>query len=191
MTGAAQLRRATFLPDAVGQEAAARHVNIMEDPFEPYGLASATHDADGVAGVRRPIVEEGRVVGLFLDTLMARKLGMRSTGNAGGIRNITLSSRLTNSHDDVATMLRKMGRGLWLTEFLGGGVDPVTGVFSKAARGFWIENGAVICPVENFTVAGNVLEVLRGTVAVGADVYRDGPVRTGSILVDHLQIAGR
>lgn len=191
LMGAAQFRRMTFLPDALGRTATAAHLHLVEDPFEPFGLASATHDGEGVAGSRRHVIEQGEVKGLFLDTRMARKLGMRSTGNASGVLNLTLSSRLTEAGDDLGAMLRKLGDGLWVTEFLGGGVNPVTGAFSKAATGFWIENGEIVGPVQNFTVAGDFLDMWRDVVAVGADVHRAGAVRSGSILIENLQIAGR
>ncbi|MGH7020504.1 MAG: TldD/PmbA family protein [Brevundimonas sp.] len=191
LTGDAQFRRMTCLPDAVGKTAAADHVRLSEDPFEPWGLASAASDGEGVAGTRRDVIAGGVVQGLFLDSRMGRKLGMASTGNASGFLNLTLSSALTRPEDDLEAMLRKLDRGLWVTEFLGGGVNPVTGVFSKAATGFWVEQGRVVRPVHNFTVAGQALEMWKGLAAVGADVHRGGAVRSGSLLIDSLQIAGR
>lgn len=189
--GAAQFRRMTFLPDAMGQVIAAPHLTVVEDPFEPYGLASATFDMEGVAGQRRDIVRDGVVAGLFLDTRMARKLGMASTGNAGGMRNLTLASSLTQPGDDLAVMLRKMGQGLWLTRFMGGGVNPATGAYSRAAAGFWVENGQVMRPVQGVTIAGNLQDMLKAIAAVGADVHREGGIRVGSILLPDMQIAGR
>jgi PmbA protein len=191
LTGTAQFQTMTFLPDAIGREATAPHLDLAEDPFEPFGLASAAYDSEGVAGCRRNIVEGGTISGLFLSSQSARKLGMRSTGNADGFSNLTLRSRLAKDDDDLMAMFRRMGTGLWLTEFLGGNVNPVTGAYSKAATGFWIENGEIAGPVENFTIAGNLADMLRGVVAVGIDVHREGPFRTGSILIDTMQIAGR
>lgn len=191
LVGGAQFRRATFLPDALGKQAAASHIQLLEDPFEAFGLASAAYDGEGVATARRKVLDDGCVAGLFLGTRMGRKLGMRSTGHASGFHNLTLASNQTADDDDLPAMLRKMGRGLWLTQVLGGGVNPVTGAFSKAAIGFWIENGVVAGPVQNFTVAGSLPDMLREVVAVGADVHREGAVRTGSILIENLQIAGR
>ena len=189
--GAAQFQRKTFLPDAMGQVLAAPHLTVTEDPFEPFGLASSPFDDEGVAGQRRDIVREGVVEGLFLDTRMGRKLGRASTGNAGGMRNLTLSSSLTAPDDDLETMLRKLGTGLWLTRFMGGGVDAATGRYSRAAAGFWVENGQVVRPVQGFTVAGNLRDMFMAIAAVGADVHRDGAIRTGSILLPEMRIAGR
>lgn len=191
LSGASQFRRMTFLPDAMGQQLAAPHLMLEEDPFEPYGLASSTFDSEGVSGKRRAIVRGGVVEGLFLDTRMARKLGRASTGNAGGMRNLRLTSTTTEAGDDLAGMLRKLGTGLWLTRFMGGGSNPATGVYSRAAAGFWVENGQVVRPVHGFTVAGNLQDMLKAIVAVGADVHREGAIRVGSILLPDMQIAGR
>lgn len=191
LSGAAQFQRMTFLPDALGKSLAAAHLTLEEDPFEPFGLASSTFDSEGVAGRRRAIVRDGVVEGLFLDTRMARKLGLASTGNAGGMRNLTLSSTTTGPGDDLAAMLRKLGTGLWLTRFMGGGSNPATGVYSRAAAGFWVESGLVLRPVHGFTVAGNLQDMLKAIVAVGADVHRENAIRVGSILLPDLQIAGR
>ena len=191
LSGSAQFRRMTFLPDAVGQALAAPHLTLEEDPFEPYGLASAAFDSEGVAGARRAIVRAGVVEGLFLDTRLARKLGRASTGNASGMRNLTFTSTTTEYGDDLPGMLRKLGTGLWLTRFMGGGSNPATGVYSRAAAGFWVENGQVVRPVHGFTVAGNLQDMLKAIVAVGTDVHRDGAIRVASILLPDLQIAGR
>jgi PmbA protein len=191
LSGSAQFRRMTFLSDAMGQQLAASHLTLEEDPFEPYGLASGTFDSEGVPGTRRAIVRRGVVEGLFLDTRMARKLGRASTGSASGMRNLTLTSSTTGPGDDLAGMLRKLGTGLWLTRFMGGGSHPATGIYSQAAAGFWVENGQVVRPVDGFTVAGNLQDMLKAIVAVGADVHRDGAIRVGSILLPDMQIAGR
>jgi PmbA protein len=191
LSGASQFRRMTFLPDAMGKQLTASHLTLEEDPFEPYGLASSTFDSEGVPGTRRAIVRSGVVDGLFLDTRMARKLGRASTGNAGGMRNLALTSTSTQPGDDLAGMLRKLGTGLWLTRFMGGGSNPATGVYSRAAAGFWVEHGQVVRPVHGFTVAGNLQDMLKAIVAVGADVHREGAIRVGSILLPDMQIAGR
>jgi PmbA protein len=191
LTGDAQYQRNTFLPDALDQTIAASHLSVVEDPFERFGLASAAFDNEGVAGKRRDIVRDGEVLGLFLDTRMGRKLHRASTGNAGGMRNLTLMSTLTERGDDLAAMLGKMGTGLWLTRFMGGGSNPAKGVYSRAAAGFWVENGEVVRSVQGFTVAGNLKDIFMAISAVGADVHRSGAVRTGSILLPDMQIAGR
>ena len=191
LSGAAQFQRMTFLPDAMGKQLAASHLTLEEDPFEPFGLASSTFDSEGVPGSRRAIVRSGMVEGLFLDTRMARKLGRASTGSAGGMRNLTLTSTTTEPGDNLAAMLRKLGTGLWLTRFLGGDSNPATGVYSQAAAGFWVENGQVVRPVHGFTVAGNLQDMLKAIATVGADVHREGAIRVGSILLPDMQIAGR
>lgn len=191
LTGMSQYRRMTFIPDAIGQTIAASHLTLVEDPFEPFGLASAAYDNEGVAGARRDIVKDGVVAGLFLDTRTSRKLRLTSTGNAGGMRNLRLASSLTNPADDLPAMLKKLGTGLWVTRFVGGGTNPATGAYSSAAAGFWVENGEVVGPVHGFTIAGNLKDMLLSISALGADVHRAGNIRTGSILLPELQIAGR
>lgn len=191
LTGSSQFQRMTFLPDAMGQVIAASHLTVVEDPFEHFGLASTAFDDEGVAGDFRDVVREGVVTGLFLDTRMARKLRRPSTGNAGGMRNLSLVSSHTQPADDLGAMLRKMSTGLWLTRFLGGSTNAATGVYSQAAAGFWVENGQVVRPVQGFTVAGNLQEMFTSIAAVGADVHRSGAIRVGSILLPDMQIAGR
>jgi PmbA protein len=191
LTGSAQFQRMTFLPDAVGQVIAASHLTMVEDPFEPFGLASAPFDDEGVAGERRDIVRDGVVSGLFLDTRMARKLRLKSTGNAGGMRNLSLVSNTTTPDDDLDGMLRKMGTGLWLTRFMGGNTNAATGGYSQAVGGFWIENGQIVKPVHGVTVAGNLQDMFKSVVTIGTDIHRSGGVRIGSILLPDMQIAGR
>ncbi|WP_343698973.1 metallopeptidase TldD-related protein [Caulobacter sp.] len=191
LAGRAQVQGQTFIPGAVGQTILPAHVDLREDPFEPFGLASAVCDSEGVAGARRAVVDAGVVAGLFLSARSGRQLGRPSTGNADGFSNLALSSRSTAPGDDMAALWRRMGDGLWLTEFLGGGVNPVTGAYAKAAAGFWIQGGELAGPVQGFTVAGNLQEMLRDLVAIGSDVHRQGAIRTGSILLESLQIAGR
>lgn len=191
LDGMAQFQGRTFMPAPMGRELLAAHLSVEEDPFEPYGMASAAHDSEGVAGSRRAIVAAGVIGGLFVGARAARKLGVRPTGNADGPTNLTLSSRLTGPGDDLPAMWRRMGTGVWLTEFIGGGVDPVTGAYSKAASGFWIENGELSHPVHDFTVASDLPKMLRGIVAVGAEIHREGGLRSGPILIDEMQIAGR
>lgn len=186
--GQAQHQRTTFLPDALGQAALAGHVDLVEDPHEPFGLASHAYDDEAVAAARRTIVEAGTVTGLFLNVAYARRLGMAPTGSADGYGNLTLSSR-GEAHDRPA-LLRSMRDGLWLTEFLGGNVNPVTGAYSKAAAGFWVEGGIPVHPVHNLMISGNIREMLMQIVSVGDDVHRSGPVRTGSILIEAMQVTG-
>lgn len=191
LTGTAQYQKNTIFPDALGKAALAPHINLTEDPLEPFGMGSGAWDSEGVACKPRSIIENGTISGLFLGSFSARKLGMRSTGSADGFRNLCLTSAESMAQDDHAAMLRRLGTGLLVTEFMGGNVNPVTGDYSKAATGFWVENGEITSPVDNFTIAGNLAVILKTIAAVGADVYRSGAIRTGSILVPDLQIAGR
>lgn len=191
LNGMAQHQGTTFLRDAVGTCALAPHLDLVEDSFEPYGLASAAWDSDGIAGPRRHVVRGGRVEGYFLDAYWARKLGLPPTGNADGVNNLTLSSYDTRDDDDLAAMLRKLGDGLYVTGFIGGGVDPATGSWSKAATGFLVRDGAIAYPVQDITVAGDLPTMLAGIQAVGADIHRSRAFRSGSILLPPLRIAGR
>ncbi len=188
--GAAQHQKSTVLADAMGRRALAAHLDLVEDPFEPFGMASGGCDGEGVAGMHRFVVREGVVEGYFLSSRWARKLGLRSTGNADGTWNLFLTSRLAGKADDTAAMLRRLDRGLWVTEFLGGRCDPVTGTYSKAVAGFWVEDGEVVFPVQDVTIAGDLATMLGHIRFVGSDVYRDGAVRTGAILLDDMKIAG-
>ena len=189
LSGRAQFQQATFLAGGKGTQALADHLDLVEDPLEPFGLASGAYDSEGVAGVPRHIIREGMVEDYFLSCLYARKLGLRPTGNADGVRNLTLSSR--RPRDTLAGLLRQMNRGLWVTELIGGAVDPVSGAYSKAAAGFWIENGEVAFPVQDVTIAGELPAMLAGIVAVGSDVHRRGAIRTGSIFIESMRISGR
>lgn len=191
LTGQSQQQRATFLLNALGEQRLAPHISITEDPFEPFGLASSAWDSEGVAASRRSIVRDGVVEGYFLNSRSARKLGMISTGNADGPTNLTLSSASCAPGDDLATMLRKLHRGLFVTQFMGGGVNGATGDYSKAIEGFWVEDGEIVHPVRDVTIAGNLKSMLTDIVAVGSEAYRSGPIRTGPILLETMRIAGR
>lgn len=189
--GAAQHQKTTFLSAPLGKDVLPAHVDLTENPFEPYGLASGACDSEGVAAQCRHIVRGGVVEGYFLSSLWARKLGMRSTGNANGAWNLTLTSRNSNGSDDLNAMLRRLDCGLLVTEFLGGKVNSVTGAYSKAVTGFWVEGGAIAFPVHDITIAGNIIEMIRELEVIGTDVHRAGAIRTGSILLGSIQIAGR
>lgn len=189
LSGRAQFQGATFLAGGVGVAAMAAHVDLHEDPFEPFGLASGACDSEGVASVPRAIVTEGCVEGLFLSCLHARKLGLRPTGSADGPRNLRLTSR--TGAEPLNGLLQRLGRGLWVTELIGGAVDPVSGTYSKAAAGFWVENGEVLFPVQDITIAGDLPVMLRNIVAIGGDVHRRGAVRSGSVLIEEMRVSGR
>jgi PmbA protein len=136
------------------------------------------------------VVEAGKVQGYFLSTYSARKLKMRTTGNAGGSHNLILQSRLTRSSDDLDAMLQKLGTGLFVIELMGQGVNYVTGDYSRGATGFWVEKGRIAYPVQEITIAGNLKDMFKGIEAIGADAYTYGGKRTGSILVNRMKVAG-
>ena len=138
----------------------------------------------------RQVVEAGRLQGYFLSSYTARKLGMQTTGNAGGSHNLVLRSRLTRASDDLDAMIRKLGTGLLVTELMCQGVNYVTGDYSRGASGFWVENGQIAYPVHEITIAGNMKDMLRGIEAVGADAYNYGAKTVGSILVNRMKVAG-
>ncbi|CAM3148152.1 TldD/PmbA family protein [Sphingomonas zeae] len=188
LSGNPQQRRATFLPDALGRTVAAPHLDLHEDPFEPFGVASGGFDREGIAGSRRAILSAGTVKGLFLGTRSAGRLGMRSTGNADGPWNLTLTSR--TDRGSFAELCQRMGRGLIVRRLEGGAIDPVTGNWTHAVAGTWVEEGIPVHAVADVTVGGNLRDMLNGIVAVGDDVERRGAFSTGSILIDAMQIGG-
>ena len=187
VSGGALYRKSSFLLDSLGKQVFAPHLSIREEPHLPRGRASTPFDNEGVATAPRDVVRDGVVTGYFLGSYSARKLGMATTGNAGGSHNLVVS----HGDDDLPALLRRMGRGLLVTEQLGQGVNPVTGDFSRGAAGFWIEDGVVAFPVEEITIAGNLNAMFRDIVAVGNDVDRRGSRHTGSILVGRMTVAGR
>jgi len=190
VSGGALYRRSTFLLDSLGKPVLPEHLDVLEEPHLPRGKGSAPFDDEGVVTRRRKVVDAGRLEGYFLSTYSARKLGMRTTGNAGGSHNLTLSSRFTQPGDDLDEMLRKLGTGLFVIELMGQGVNYVTGDYSRGASGFWVENGRIAFPVQEITIAGNLKTMLMGIQAVGADAYNYGAKTTGSILVDRMKVAG-
>ncbi len=190
LSGGALYRKSSFLLDSLGKQILAKHLDVLEDPFVKRGKGSSPFDDEGVQVKARQVVEAGRVCGYFLSSYSARKLGMKTTGNAGGSHNLTLSSRLTRPGDDLPTMLEKLGTGLFVTELMGSGVNYVTGDYSRGVSGFWVEGGQIAYPVHESTIAGNMQSMLKGILAVGADVYNHGAKTVGSILVDRMKIAG-
>ncbi|MCU0763793.1 MAG: metalloprotease PmbA, partial [Hydrogenophaga sp.] len=189
-SGGALYRKTTFLNDSLGKRVLARHIDIVEDPHLINGKGSAPFDDEGVRTVRRKVLSAGKVQGYFLSTYSARKLGMRTTGNAGGSHNLTLTSRLTQPGDDLRALFKKMGRGLFVTELMGQGVNYVTGDYSRGASGYWIENGEIAYPVQEITIAGNLKDMFLGIEAVGSDAYSYGAKTVGSILVNRMKVAG-
>jgi PmbA protein len=189
-SGGALYRKSSFLLDSLGKQVLPKHIDISEDPHVKGGKASAPFDEEGVKTKARNVVEAGRVGGYFLSTYSARKLGMRTTGNAGGSHNLVLSSRQTRSGDDLEAMLKKLGTGLFVIELMGQGVNYVTGDYSRGATGFWVEKGRIAYPVQEITIASNMKEMLKGIEAVGSDSYTFGGKRTGSILINRMKVAG-
>jgi PmbA protein len=189
-SGGALYRKATFLHDSLGQQVLPEHIDVVEDPHTLKGKGSSPFDDEGVVTKPRQVIEAGVLQGYFLSTYSARKLGMRSTGNAGGSHNMTLTSRLTDPADDLDAMLKKLHRGLFVVELMGQGVNAVTGDYSRGAAGFWVDNGRIVHPVEEITIASNLREMLKGIVAVGADAYTMGTKTLGSILIDRMTVAG-
>ena len=190
LSGGSLYRRATFLLDSIGTPVLADHLDVDEDPLIPRGKASSAFDDEGVRTRARRVVEAGVVQGYFLSSYSARKLGLKTTGHAGGSQNLRLSSRLTRPGDHLDEMLRKLGRGLFVTELMGQGVNGVTGDYSRGAAGYWVENGRIVHPVHEVTIAGNLKVMLRQIVALGADTYVAGGKTVGSMLIERLKVAG-
>jgi PmbA protein len=189
-SGGALYRKSSFLQGSLGQQVLPEHVNLREDPHVPRGKGSAPFDDEGVLTRARDVVRAGVVQGYFLSTYSARKLGMRSTGHAGGSQNLTLTSARTLPGDDLEAMLRKLHRGLFVIELMGQGVNYVTGDYSRGAAGFWVEGGRIVHPVHEVTIAGNLREMFKGLVAIGADAYNTGSKTVGSVLIERMKIAG-
>lgn len=187
VSGGNLYRKSSFLLDSIGQQIFAPDIQIIELPYIHKGLASSAFDDDGVATVERKVVENGIVQGYFLGSYSARKLGMRTTGNAGGAHNLIMQNAAPMDFD---ALLKKMGTGLLVTELLGHGINAVTGDYSRGASGYWVENGEVCYPVEEITIAGNLQEIFQGILAIGNDVVVRGSKQSGSVLIDHMTVAG-
>ncbi len=189
-SGGALYRKSSFLEGSLGKPVLSDHIDVHEDPLQRRGKGSAPFDDEGVTTRARDIVVGGVAQTYFLSTYTARKLGMKTTGHAGGSHNMTLSSRLTAPGDDLPAMLKKLHRGLFVIELMGQGVNYVTGDYSRGAAGFWVENGRIAYPVHEITIAGNLRQMLRSIVAVGADAYTMGSKTIGSVLLERMKIAG-
>ncbi|WP_028310023.1 metalloprotease PmbA [Derxia gummosa] len=190
ISGGALYRRTTFLADSLGTQVFPSHVSLTEDPHIKGAMGSAPFDEEGVRTRQRDVVRDGIVQGYFLSTYSARKLGMRTTGNAGGSHNLVLSSALTKRGDDFERMLKKLGTGLLVTDLMGQGINYVTGDYSRGAAGHWVENGKIVYPVGEITIAGNLRQMFENIVAIGADRISRGTKTTGSILIGEMMIAG-
>jgi PmbA protein len=189
-SGGALYRKSTFLLDTLGKQVFPDHIQIVEDPHLVGAMGSAPFDEEGVRTVSRKVVDNGTLQGYFLSSYSARKLGMQTTGNAGGSHNLEIKSTGTKRADDFAGMLRKMDRGLLVTELMGQGTNYVTGDYSRGASGYWVENGVIQYPVEEITIAGNMKDMFMDIVAVGSDVLTRGNKSTGSILIEKMVVAG-
>ena len=186
ISGGSLYRKSTFLLDALNTQIFPSFIHIHEQPHLISGLGSAMYDSEGVATKHRDLVRGGILQDYVLSTYSARKLGLKSTGNAGGVRNLTI----TPTGGDFESMLQLLGTGLLVTELMGQGVKMMTGDYSRGAAGFWVEHGVIQYPVEEITIAGNLKDMFKGIVAIGNDVDLRGNTRTGSILIEQMSIAG-
>ena len=179
-------REASFLVDRLGERVMADHVRLHEQPHLRGALASAAFDGEGVATKPRDLVSGGVLQSYVLDSYSARKLGVRTTGNAGGIHNLTVDAGSMSFEE----LLAEMGTGLLITELLGMGINIVTGDYSRGAAGFWVEGGELAYPVEEITIAGNLADMFLGIRETGTDVDTRSAIRTGSLLIEQITVAG-
>lgn len=186
ISGGSLYRRASFLLDKKGKQIFAENINIAERPHIKKALGSAPFDNDGVATRERDIVSAGILQDYVLSGYSARKLGLETTANAGGVHNLVIEP----GQNDLEAMIKSIGTGLLVTDMIGFGVNQVTGDYSRGASGFWIENGEIVYPVEEITVAGNLIDIYKNIVAVGNDVDPRGNVLTGSVMVESMTVAG-
>jgi PmbA protein len=186
VSGGSLYRKSSFLLDSVGTQVFAPHVSIREEPHLPRGQASTPFDDEGVATRPRDVLASGVVQGYFLGSYSARKLGLQSTANAGGNHNLIVS----HGDDDLPALLKRMDRGLLVTDLLGQGVNPVTGDYSRGAAGYWVEDGEIAYPVEEITIAGNLTRMYLDITAIGKDVDRRGSRHCGSIMIGAMAVAG-
>ena len=183
--GGALYRKSTFLLDHLGKQIFPDFIHIHEQPYLLKAMGSAAYDGEGVATQTRNIVQEGVLQGYVLDSYSARKLKMATTANSGGVHNLTIES----GDLDFAGLLKEMGTGIVVTETMGMGVNIVTGDYSQGAAGFWVENGEIQYPIDEFTIASNLKDMFMGIQAVGNDIEQRGNTRTGSVLIDKMTIA--
>ena len=187
VSGGSLYRKSSFLLDSIGKQVFAPDIQIREAPHLKKGLASGSFDSEGVATRERKVVENGVVQGYFLGSYSARKLGLSTTGNAGGNHNLILDN---GAGLEFSALLKKMNKGVLVTELLGQGVNPVTGDYSRGAAGYWVEDGEIRHAVEEITIAGNLKDMLLGISAVGNDVIARGSKQCGSLLIDRMMVAG-
>lgn len=186
ISGGSLYRKSSFLEGALGQKLFPEWLTLDERPLLRGALGSASFDNDGLATYAKPFVEGGELVSYVLGTYSGRKLGMPSTANSGGVHNLFVS----HGDEDQAALLRRMGRGLLVTELMGQGVNLVTGDYSRGAGGYWVENGEIQFPVQEVTIAANLRDLFRNIVAIGNDVEYRGNLHTGSVLIEKMMVAG-
>jgi PmbA protein len=186
ISGGNLYRKSSFLEGTLGQRLFPEWLTLDERPHLMRGLASSAFDGDGLATYAKPFVENGHLVSYVLGTYSGRKLGMPSTANAGGVHNLFV----THGDEDQATLLRRMGRGLLVTELMGQGLNMVTGDYSRGAAGFWVENGEIQFAVQEVTIAGNMRDMFQQIIAVGNDLELRSNIRTGSVLIERMTVAG-
>jgi PmbA protein len=184
--GGALYRKSSFLLDTLGQPIFSDVVNVVERPHILQGLASSPFDSEGVKTQDCTIIDNGVLQTYLLGTYAARKLNMTATGHAGGIHNWLVSE----TEPDLAALLNSMGTGLLVTELMGQGVNTVNGDYSRGAAGFWVENGQIQYPVSEITIAGNLKDMFKAIAGIGGDFDLRGSVKTGSILIEQMQVAG-
>jgi PmbA protein len=190
LSGGSLYRKTSFLVDSLGKNIFPEYIEVIEDPFMLKAKGSVPFDGEGVDVKRRKVVAQGQIQGYFLNSYTARKLQMQTTGNAGGSHNLLLYSLLTQPEDDLKAMCKKLHRGLLVTELIGQGVNYVTGDYSRGVSGFWVENGEIVYPVSEITIAGNLQQMFLNMVAIGADTHTYGKKTTGSVLIEAMQVAG-
>ncbi|WP_142135608.1 metalloprotease PmbA [Aquipseudomonas alcaligenes] len=186
ISGGNLYRHSSFLEGALGLRLFPEWLNLDERPHIPRAMGSATFDGDGLATYAKPFVAGGELVSYVLGTYSGRKLGLPSTANSGGVHNLFVS----HGDEDQQALLKRMGRGLLVTELMGQGLNLVTGDYSRGAAGFWVENGEIQFPVQEVTIAGNLKDMFRQIVAVGSDLELRGNIRTGSVLIERMTVAG-
>ncbi len=185
ISGSAQYRKSSFLLDSIGNTVLSPHITLREDPFLPRAMGSAAYDGDGVATRAQAFIKDGVVQNYVMGTYSARRLGLETTANSGGVRNLHVDARTL----PFADLLQELGTGVFVTELMGQGVNLLTGDYSRGAAGFWVENGQIVHPVEEITIAGTLQDMLRNIVAFGDDVDLRGNVRCGSVLLEEMMVA--
>ncbi|MDD2054660.1 metalloprotease PmbA [Pseudomonas putida] len=186
ISGGNLYRKSSFLEGALGQRVFPEWLTLDERPHLMRAMGSSAFDGDGLATYAKPFVENGQLVSYVLGTYSGRKLGLPSTANAGGVHNLFV----THGVEDQDALIRRMGRGLMVTELMGHGLNMVTGDYSRGAAGFWVENGEIQFPVQEVTIAGNMRDMFKQIVAIGSDLELRSNIRTGSVLIERMTVAG-